>query len=159
MPSVILLIGRLCSGKSTYAAGLAKEGVIVLSCDDVMQTLFPEPLGDRYDRYAARAFRYLYAQARRLHAQGYPVALDFGFWTRKSREEAQSELRGIPLDWRMIDIDDEEWRRRIARRNAAIEQRLSERCDYLVDDGLLSKAMALYEPPTADEGLSIRLVK
>lgn len=150
MPEIILLIGRLCSGKSTYAAGFASQGAIVLSCDDLMQTIFPEPMGADYDKYAARAFQYLYALARRLYDNGQTVVLDFGFWTRASRAEAQRELAGCRLVWHMIDISDEEWRRRIAKRNAAPTGH-----DYYVDEGLLAKAQSMFVYPSEDEGLDI----
>ena len=51
MPKVILIIGRLCSGKTTYARKVAREEHAVhLNCDELMRTLFPEPLGEDYDR-------------------------------------------------------------------------------------------------------------
>lgn len=155
MAEVILLIGKLCCGKSTYAAKLAEEGAIVLSCDDLMQTIFPEPLGADYDKYAHRAFGYLYGLARKLYAKGQTVVLDFGYWTRASRDEAKAELAGCSVSWRMIDIDDAEWRRRIAARNAAIKAHTAERDDYYVDEGLLAKVNTMYAPPTEDEGLEI----
>ena len=71
MPKVILIIGRLCSGKTTYARKVAQEEHAVhLNCDELMRTLFPEPLGEDYDRYLARAFDYLFTLTRRLAESG-----------------------------------------------------------------------------------------
>ena len=36
---VILLIGKICCGKTTYARTL---GGMLISCDQLMQTLFPD---------------------------------------------------------------------------------------------------------------------
>lgn len=45
MPKVIMLCGKICSGKSFYAEQLKNRiNGIVLSCDDLMLTLFDEQL-------------------------------------------------------------------------------------------------------------------
>lgn len=151
----ILLIGRLCSGKTTYARALmARERAVLLSADALMRTLFPEPLGERYDVYAARCIAYLYRQARELVDAGVTVILDFGFWTRADRAAAAKALSGVPLDWRYLSPPDAEWRRRIAHRNAQIESGRASPDDYYVDAGLLHKLESRFDPPVAEERLN-----
>ena len=153
---VILLIGRLCCGKSTYARHLiAEENAVLLSVDELMQTIFPQGAGESHDLYAHRCRAYLYEKARQLASQGMLPLLDFGFWSRSMRQEAATALSGLALDWRYLDVPQEEWHERIIRRNAAIEAGLQG--EYYVDEGLLAKCNALFEPPTVQElpGLTI----
>ena len=146
---IILLIGRICSGKTTYARKIMAEHqpAALLSADELMQTLFPEPLGEKYDRYAARCKSYLYQQARKLAHQGVTPVLDFGFWSKEDRREAAAALEGFELDWRYVDISMEEWERRIQTRNAAVLEGTAPLETYYVDDGLKAKMNSRFEEP------------
>lgn len=146
---IILLIGRIACGKSTYARSL--QGTVLLSCDQLMQTLFPGGCGEYHDQIAASAHQYLFRLARQCADAGATPLLDFGFWTKASRRSAIDALAGYELDWRYLDVPEDEWKRRIARRNAAIEAGLGDPTDYYVDEGLLEKASRLFEAPTPDE--------
>ena len=53
--------------------------------------------------------------------------------------------RGIKTEHHDLRIDPEEWNRRIGKRNA------SDEAAYYVDEGLLNKAKALFEEPSAEE--------
>lgn len=159
MAKVIMLIGRISSGKTTYARRLEKEeGALRLSCDELMQTIFPEPLGDRYDAYARRSIQYLYRLGKQLVQCGVTVVMDMGCWSRENRREAAAFFNDVEMDWRYLDIPPEEWQRRIASRNAAVLEGRSNMDEYLVDEGLLAKANALFEPPEADEGLQLTII-
>ena len=83
--------------------------------------------------------------------------VDFGFWNPTTRREAIDALEGFELDWRWIDVDPEEWARRIEKRNAAILAGEADPSDYFVDEGLLEKVNRLFIPPTEEElpGLTI----
>lgn len=160
MAKIIILIGRLCCGKTTYANKLiAEEGGVLLSADELMQTIFPEPLGDQYDTFSARGIQYLYHLARQLAEGGVQVVLDFGGWNPASRATAKEALSGVEQDWRYLDVPDEEWKRRIAGRNAAIAAGKGKLNEYYVDDGLLDKANRLFTPPTEAEGLNFTVVR
>ena len=73
------------------------------------------------------------------------------------RQEAIDALSGYELDWRYLDISDDEWNRRIAGRNAAIQAGRADPSDYFVDEGLKQKVLQLFIPPTAEElpGLTV----
>jgi predicted kinase len=151
---IILLIGKICCGKSTYAKGM---GGMLISCDQLMQTLFPGGCGEHHDMLAARARQYLYTLARQCADANVTPVVDFGFWTPAMRREAIDALAGYELDWRYLDVPDEEWERRIARRNAAIQAGEADPSDYFVDEGLKRKVLELFIPPTPEElpGLTI----
>ena len=151
---IILLIGKICVGKSTYAKGL---GGMLISCDQLMQTLFPGGCGEHHDLLAERARKYLLTLARQCAEAGVTPVVAFGFWTPAMRKEATDILAGCELDWRYLDIPEDEWRRRIAMRNAAIQAGQGNPSDYFVDEGLLQKVNSLFIPPTQEElpGLTI----
>ena len=148
---VDLIIGRLCCGKSTLSRRLcAEKGAALISCDALMQAIFPEPLGERYELYADRCKAYLYRQARDLAEKGMPVVMDFGFWRRSDRERAAEVFAGLPVTWYWVNPPEEEWRRRVEQRNAAV---LAGRApgEYLVDEGLMRKLTERFEAPTYEE--------
>ena len=151
---IILLIGKICVGKSTYAKEL---GGMLISCDQLMQTMFPGGCGEHHDMLAERARKYLLNLARQCAEAGVTPVVDFGFWTPALRKEAADILSGFELDWRWLDVAEDEWRRRIAKRNAAIEAGRGDPSDYFVDEGLLQKVNSLFIPPTQEElpGLTI----
>lgn len=152
---IILLIGKLCSGKSTYARSL--PGTVLISCDQLMQTMFPGGCGEHHDMLAARARQYLFRLARQCTQGGATPVIDFGFWTPAMRREATEALAGFELDWRYLSVGDDEWQRRITKRNAAILAGQADPTDYYVDEGLLAKVNVLFIPPTVDElpGLTV----
>lgn len=151
---IILLIGKICVGKSTYAREL---GGMLISCDQLMQTMFPDGCGEDQDMLAGRARKYLLSLARQCAEAGVSPVVDFGFWTPALRKEAADILAGFELDWRWLDIPEDEWRRRIHKRNTAIQAGEGNPSDYFVDDGLLDKVNRLFIPPTEQElpGLTI----
>lgn len=100
MAKAILICGRIGCGKSTYAAQLARESrAMVLSVDEIMLSLFGQHCKEAHDRYAEGIRRYLFRQSAELVRRGVDVILDWGFWTRQSREEAKSFYRARGVAW------------------------------------------------------------
>lgn len=152
MARVTMTCGRICSGKSTFAERLRDErGGVILSIDELMLALFPDGAGEDHDLYVRRTQDYLLGKALAIVRAGTDVILDWGFWTRASRDEVRAfwAERGIPYEFRYVRTGPEEWRRRIAKRNAAVAA--GSPGAYFVDEGLLRKAEALFEEPGADE--------
>ena len=145
---VILLIGKIASGKTTYAR---KLGGMLISCDQLMQSMFPGGCSEHHDTLAERARKYLLGLARQCAEAGVTPVVDFGFWTPALRQEAIDALPGCELEWHYLDIPEDEWRRRIEKRNAAILAGQGSPSDYFVDEGLLQKVNILFVPPTAEE--------
>ena len=146
---IILLIGKICCGKTTYAKSL--PGTMLISCDQLMQTMFPGGCGEHHDVLAERARMYPLALARQCAEAGVTPVVDFGFWTPALRREALDALDGFELDWRYLDVPEDEWMRRIGKRNAAIQAGQADPSDYFVDEGLLNKVNQLFIPPTNAE--------
>ena len=158
MANVILMCGKLCSGKSTYARVLASRGnAVILSVDEIMLALFGTDAGEMHDVYVGRLRAHLYDKAVEIVRGGVDVILDIGLWTRRQREEARAFFgeRGVPCAIHYIEIADDEWQRRIELRNAAIAR--GEVSAYPVDDGLMRKFAAMFEPPQDGEPGIVRI--
>lgn len=152
MARVILLCGKICSGKSTYAQALKKaHPAVVLSCDELMLSLFPEGAGEYHDLLAERARNYQFLLSLQLIDSGVDVILDWGFWTRQWREEARAfyGARGVPCQLHYVDAAPDVWQRHIETRNRAV---LAGRQGvYFVDEGLLAKLESRFEAPDTRE--------
>ena len=152
MAKVIMLCGKLCSGKTTYARKLSKElNAVILSNDELMIDILGKDTGDMHDEYVRRTEQYLYKKSVEIVSAGTDVILDWGFWTRKGRDFAREfyRSRGIANEIHFISVDDEEWQRRVDRRNAEVAAGRSDA--YLIDEGLAHKFAHIFEAPDTDE--------
>ena len=152
MAKVFMVCGRLCSGKSTYAERLRKEHrAVILSVDEITLALFGQDAGEKHDDYARRAQKYLYGKSLDILEMDINVILDWGFHTKQERDYAR-EFYGagnIPFEFHYIDITDEEWNRRIEKRNREI---LAGRASaYYVVDELVAKLNSVFEKPDRQE--------
>ena len=152
MAKVIMTCGKICCGKSTYARQLQSAGnAVILSIDEVTLSLFPEGAGEMHDTYVRRAEQYLLSLSLQIQRSGTDVILDWGLWTRVQRERLRGFYaeHGIDSEIHYLRIPQDEWERRIRKRNA---RRDPEQPDaYTVDEGLLRKVEALFEEPAAEE--------
>ena len=152
MAKVILLCGKLCCGKTTYAEQLrAQNKAVLLSIDEVMLTIFGQYTGDKHDEYAARTKKYLFAKSLEIIETGTTVILDWGFWRKAERDFTREfyTARKIECEFHYIDIADETWKARVAKRNAAVIA--GETDAYFVDDNLAAKFAGRFEKPGRDE--------
>ena len=152
MAKVIMTCGRICAGKSTYAEKMRRElSAVVLSIDEVTLALFRQDAGDMHDTYVERAKEYLFEKSVQIIETGINVVLDWGFWTKSEREYARKfyRSRGTECELHYIEVPDDEWYRRVERRNKAVEA--GECSAYFVDEGLAAKFAAIFELPAEDE--------
>lgn len=149
---VILICGKLCSGKSVYAEKVrAEEKAVILSCDELMLALFDERLGARHEEVSAAVQEYLFKKAIETAQAGANVILEWGFWTEAQRRAAERRLdeSGVARERRYVDVSEETWKRNIAKRNAAVQAGMQG--TYFVDEGLLEKMKALFETPEPEK--------
>ena len=150
---VYLICGKICSGKSWYAQQLkAQHNAVILSTDEATYDLIDNEQGEFYNVFAARANRYLRKKAAEIAEAGADVILDWGFWTRRDREEISSYLsmRNVAFEWHYMDVDDTTWRKNISERNQRIREG-NGGSDFYVDDGLLKKLNECFEAPDEAE--------
>lgn len=154
MARIIALCGKICIGKSRYAQELAEiHRAVILSCDEITLGILGGNLGAQHDEIAARTQIHLMEKAVQIARAGANVILDFGFWTRASRDQARRFFSesGASVQWHFVFADDRTHRENIARRNHAASNQTPQH--YFVDEGLLSKCNALFEEPLPDENM------
>ena len=152
MAKVILICGKICSGKTFYCKALQQEyNAVLLSCDEIESQIFHHSLGEKHDAVAVDIKKYLHKKAFDIISVGSNVILDWGFWTKAERMDVSHyyQSNGIEYEWYYIDVTDETWERNIASRNKAVISGESD--DYYVDDGLLNKIKSSFEIPAKDE--------
>lgn len=148
-PVAILVCGKICCGKSTYCEKLKHlRKAMVLSVDELVLPLFGEHLGERHEEITQKAQRYLLAKAAELLTLGVSVILDWGFWSAESRRSTKKFFaeRGLKAELHYLEISDEEWRRRIDKRNSTDNSGA-----YFVDDALAAKCESVFQPPSPAE--------
>jgi len=122
MPTAHLIHGYLGAGKTTLAHRLEREFAAVrFSHDEWMSRLYgDDPPLDGFAEGAARVRQLMHPIWTRCITLGVDVILDFGFWARRERDQARSELFHLGAACRLYRLeapDDVAWDR-IMRRNA-----------------------------------------
>lgn len=151
MPEVILVCGKICSGKTVYAAELMKKrNCVVLSCDEITLTL-EKYLSGNFDEMITALKNYLCHKACEIILAGANVIIDFGNWTFAERESLKKFFtqKNIKTELHYIKVSDEIWEKRIEKRNRDVQLGLTEA--YYLDDGLKAKFLSRFEEPSADE--------
>ena len=153
MAKLIAICGKVCSGKSYYAATLKeKENAVILSCDDVTMTLFDNDLGDNHDVMVKKIMTHLKDVSLKIIATGTNVILDWGFWSKKDREELTEYYKNndVPIEWHYICVDDQTWEKNIKERNKRVEEG-NGGSDFHVGEGLKNKVLSRWIEPTKEE--------
>jgi len=152
MAKVILICGKICCGKTTYAEKLcAENNAILLSIDEITLALFGQHCGDKHDEYVEKTEKYLLNKSLELIQMDINVVLDWGFWTKAERESVKEfyKSRNIECEFHYIDISDETWKNRLNKRNIAV---LAEETNaYYIDDNLAAKFASIFEVPKEAE--------
>lgn len=149
MSKVILICGKICSGKSYYANILKeKENAVILSTDEVTYDLTNNKQGEEYDEFATRVNNYLKKKALEIVKAGCNVILDWGFWTEASRREITQYFKSnnVDVNWHYICVDNNTWNINIKERNERVLLGQGKEAFY-VDEGLINKLNSKFEPP------------
>ena len=78
MAKIMLICGKICSGKSTYAKRLAeKSKAILLSVDEITLALFGQHIGEKHDEIVRKTEEYLYNKAVEIIKLGVNVIFDW----------------------------------------------------------------------------------
>lgn len=152
MAKVILICGKICCGKTTYAEKLcAENNAILLSIDEITLALFGQHCGDKHDEYVERTEKYLLNKSMEFINKDINIVLDWGFWTKAERESVKEfyKSRDIVCELHYIDISNETWKYRLNKRNIAV---LAEETNaYYVDDNIAAKFASIFEVPNEAE--------
>lgn len=152
MPKVLIMCGKICSGKSTYAEKLKLENkAVILSVDELTLALFENQAGEKLDFYVEKLKEYFFKKSLDIVEAGADVILDWGFWTKKERDYAREfyDSRNISYQFYYMNVGIAEWKKRILKRNQEIKREQLEA--YPIDKGLLSKVEKMFEEPDRKE--------
>ncbi len=145
---VTVLCGPVAAGKTFLAERLGREGALVLSCDEMMLTLFDRCLGpEHHDEMAMRCLRYLFSVAVQEARMGRDVVVDYGMWLRQERDAARQAFRsaGVPYRILLVEVDEATRLRRLERRNEGL--RNADHRVYLIEGELLERMDAKWRAP------------
>ena len=152
MAKVILICGKICSGKTTYAKSLIKANpAVLLSTDEITVALFGPDASDEHDSIVEKTQKYLCQKSLEIINAGINVIFDWGFWTKPERQEASEFYanHNIAYEWHYIDASDDMLRENLNKRNREIEDGKS--VFYYFDDELANEFWGLFEMPSRDE--------
>lgn len=153
MAKVILICGKICSGKSYYAREIKdKENAVILSVDEVTYDLIKNKQDENYDEFVVNIKSYLKKKTVEIIKTGSNVILDWGFWSKEERLEITKYFKNnnVKVEWHYINVDDDTWYNNINRRNSKVLDGQAEG-EFYVDEGLLNKLLSKFEEPLLEE--------
>ncbi len=152
MAKVILICGKICSGKTTYAKRMINERkAVLLSVDEITLALFGQYIGEKHDEIVEKTQAYLFEKACEILSAGITVIFDWGFWTQEERQYATNYFkdRNISIEWHYVSVSDEVWRHNLKKRNSRIVNGVED--FYYINDGIADKFNRLFAEPSKSE--------
>jgi predicted kinase len=161
MPTVHLISGLPCAGKSTYASGLSgRTDCVVFTLDRWLISLFGQysiaAIGHTEHTRRVLACRGLiWESAAEFLRRSVDVVLDDGFFLRENRVGYVHLARTVNASAKIHFLNTPEnlVRARLARRNAHLPT-----FNFYIDPESLDAFISLYETPSADEGADVVIV-
>ena len=150
MPTLYLMVGLPCSGKTTYARQLEQDTFALrLTPDEWHTRLFGQDVEET--EHDARHFlieSMLWDVAARVLELGVNVIIDFGFWAKSEREDyrARAAQLGASSEIHYMDASAEVLLERLAIRNAHLAQGAA-----YIPEAKLKEWIDFFPVPTPDE--------
>ena len=154
MSKIILLCGKIGSGKTTLAKQLEKEkGFVCFSADEKMLKNY----GEIHDKNEFReklteCISQIFDESLTLLKKGISVVLDFGFWTKKERDEAKKIFENFDVELVYLKSDDVENLKRISKRN-------TQKNAYYFDEETYYFLMKKFEEPANENQVVLETEK
>ena len=153
MADIFLLCGKPGCGKTTISNYMQqKYGMIGFSADDFMLKLYGE-LQDRveFDKKLAVCKDVIYGITQKLIDRKIKVVLDFGFWTKKERQEVKQRFSGYDIKFIYICKNDDEIFSCVEKRNASLKEN-----EYFMDRTTFDFLASKFEEPSAEEAIRLQ---
>ena len=161
MGKVILICGKICSGKSYYSRMIKDDfDAVIISPDEATYELINNEQGEFYNVFSERLNKYLTKKVGEIAQAGANVIFERGLWSKKDREQIVKYYRDKNIDCEIhyVCVDDETWKQNIAERNKRVEEG-NGGSDFYLDEGLMRKLESMWEEPTEKEFDIIHKVK
>ena len=153
MGKVILVCGKICSGKSYYSDAIRESlNAVIISPDEATYELINNEQGEFYNIFSERLNKFLTRKVGEIAKAGANVIFERGLWTRKEREQIVKYYKDNDIDCEIhcVCVDDETWKQNIAERNKRVKEGKGGSNFYL-DEGLMKKLESRWEEPTEKE--------
>lgn len=151
MPTLHLICGLPGSGKSTFAKKLEnKNFALRLTPDEWMERIVNDGYNEE-KREIVEAIQWEIAQ--KVLSLGADVILEFGFWSRKERDEFRIQAKNIGAETKLyfLNTSREQLLHRLEERNKNLPTHT-----FIVSESDLDKWLEQFEAPTSDEpGLTV----
>ena len=148
-PTVHLLHGFLGAGKTTFARQLERQlPAVRYTPDEWMSRLFgADPPAEHFGRHLEAIFDLIAAHWPMVIQCGADVVLDYGFWSRSSRDAARRQAAELGCNTRLYALQCSELtaRRRCRERNCQLAGSL------LITDATFDTLQSRFEPLAPDE--------
>ncbi len=126
MATIHLLHGFVGAGKTTFAKKLERKlNAVRFTPDEWMSKLYgSNPPAKHFQKYLANIIDLIWLNSERLVALDIDVILDFGFWSRSSRDEARKKAEELGADIRLYYIvcKEDKMRRRVLKRTEQLPE-------------------------------------
>jgi predicted kinase len=150
MATLHLICGLPCAGKTTLAKRLEQQhSALRLTPDEWHTRLFGQDVEDKeHDNRHDLIEAMLWEAAARVLTLGVNVILDFGFWSRREREDFRSRAAELGANSviHFLEVPEEALLERLAARNAQLPPNT-----FLIYEAQLKAWIRMFEPPTPDE--------
>ena len=153
MGKVILLCGKIASGKSHYAKQLKEQlNAVVISPDEATYELIDNEQGEFYDAFSKRLNKYFTRKVGEIAKAGANVIFEVGLWSRNERKKIRNYYKEntVECEIHYVCVDDETWKQNIEERNKRVLEG-NGGSDFYLDDGLMKKLESLWEEPAEEE--------
>lgn len=153
MGKVIIVCGRICSGKSYYSKTIKDSlNAVIISPDEATYELINNEQGEFYNEFSSKLNKYLTRKVGEIASAGANVIFERGLWSKKDREDIKEYYKnnGIDCEIHYVYVDDETWKQNIEERNQKVLNGTGG-SDFYLDDGLMKKLESKWEEPTEDE--------
>ena len=153
MGKVIIICGKICSGKSYYAKQLKDElNAVIISPDEATYELINNEQGEFYDIFSKKLNKYLTKKVGEIAKAGANVIFERGLWSSKDRKEIRDYYNenNVESEIHYVCVDDERWKYNIKERNKRVLEGTGG-SDFYLDEGLMKKLESKWEELTEEE--------
>ena len=153
MGKVIIVCGKICSGKSYQSKSLKDSlNAVIISPDEATYELINNEQGEFYNIFSERLNKYLTKKVGEIAQAGANVIFERGLWTREDRKNVKEYYKnnGIECELHYVCVDNETWQKNIVERNKKITEGKGG-SDFYLDEGLLKKLKSKWEEPSKEE--------